>query len=612
MKKIVLAALLSLLSTNVFAIETVVADETVVTASRIPQLQRTIIADTTVITSGEIKRAGQSTLLELLQTQPGVEITTNGGIGKTSGLFLRGTNPGHVVVLIDGMRVNSATAGTTTFENLPLAQIERIEILRGPASSLYGADAIGGVIQIFTKKGKGKPHVYAGAGYGSYDTKTAEAGIRGQTNDISFALNVSSLDTDSFSAFRTSNSQFRDRDCYRNLAASGSLSYQIAQGHDVGFQFLSSEGHSLFDSRFNMTDFSDNTDMTQLSYALTSHNQFTADWRSTLRLGEGIDESANKLEFGRTFFRTKQRQYTWQNDLNLPQGILTLLYERLEERVSSSTDFDQDERNNDGYFLGYLLDTGPHSFQASLRSDHNSSFGTNDTGNLGYGFSFAQHWRATVSYGTAFKAPTFNDLYFPGFSNPDLKPEKSRNLEASLRYEMQRGELSLTAYENRIRDLIALDFLNAPFIFNVNKARIQGLTLAASTRLNAWHLKGSIDIQSPRDEATDNLLVRRANRHASVNLSRNWGDWHLGTELIASSGRYNDAANTQRLAGYAIMNAMASYQINQDFKLQARVNNLFDKEYALAYDGDPTSGGFIYDNPGSNLFVSISYTPQND
>ena len=143
---------------------TVVADETVVTASRIPQLQRTIIADTTVITSGEIKRAGQSTLLELLQTQPGVEITTNGGIGKTSGLFLRGTNPGHVVVLIDGMRVNSATAGTTTFENLPLAQIERIEILRGPASSLYGADAIGGVIQIFTKKGKGKPHVYAGAG----------------------------------------------------------------------------------------------------------------------------------------------------------------------------------------------------------------------------------------------------------------------------------------------------------------------------------------------------------------------------------------------------------------------------------------------------------------
>jgi len=612
MKKFAMAGVLSLLSTNTFAIDTIVADETVVTASRISQLQRTVIADTTVITSAEIERSGQTTLLELLQTQPGVEIATSGGPGKASGLFLRGTNPGHVVVLIDGMRVNSATTGTTTMENLPLAQIEKIEILRGSASSLYGADAIGGVIQIFTKKGKGKPHVYAGVGYGTYDTKTAETGIRGEMGNISFALNVSSLDTDSFSAYRTSDPQFSDRDGYRNLSASGSLTYEIADGHDVGFQFLSSEGHSRFDSRFNATDFSDYTDMTQLSYAFTSHNQLTTNWSSTVRLGEGIDESANALEFGRTFFKTRQRQYTWQNDLSLPKGILTLLYERLEERVSSSTDFDSDARNNDGYFAGYLLDQGPHSFQASLRSDHNSSFGTNDTGNLGYGFSFAKNWRATASYGTAFKAPTFNDLYFPGFSNPNLKPEKSRNLEASLRYEANHSTISLTAYENRIRDLIALDFVNPPFIFNVNKARIQGVTLAATTRLQAWHLKGSVDIQSPRDEESDNLLVRRANRHGSLNAGRNWGDWYFGGEIVASSARYNNAANTERLPGYAILNAVANYRINQDFRLQARVNNILDKEYALAYDGDPRAGGFIYDTPGSNLSVSISYTPQND
>lgn len=629
MNKTVIASLVGLLfSPTIFAEQASIrTGEVVVTASRIPQSRESVIADVTVITSEEIERAGQSTLLEILQSQPGVEITSNGGAGKTSGIFLRGTNPGHVVVLIDGMRVNSATAGTTTFENLPLAQIEKIEIVRGPASSLYGADAIGGVIQIFTKKGEGEPHFYAALGYGTYNTKTAEAGVRGKVEGTSFSLNASSYDTDGFSALKTNNPNLKDKDGYRNLSFSGSLTQQIAEGHDIGIQFLSSEGHTQFDNRFNIDPFfpafnprfSDNADISQLSYAVTSHNQFTPNWLSTLRLGEGVDESVTFSALGpftstsRSLFRTKQRQYSWQNDVNLPLGTLTLLYDRREERVNATIDFKENTRNNDGYLIGYLVNYGKHSLQTNYRSDHNSSFGTNDTESLGYGYSFNENWRITGSYGTAFKAPSFNDLYYPdigGFpsSNPNLKPEKSRNLEASLRYEDNTSMASLTIYENKIRDLIALDASFLPF--NVNKARIPGLTLAAAQRWDSWQFKGSVDVQSPRDEETDNLLVRRANRHASANLSRDWGDWRLGAEAISSSTRYNDAANDQRLAGYTIFNVTADYKINPDWKLQARLNNLFDKDYALAFDGDPAAGGFVYDTPGSNLFVSVRFEPK--
>jgi len=625
MKKTTIAGLITLLfSSQIQAQPASQTDDIVVTASRIEQARENVVADVSVITHEEIERAGQSTLVELLQQQPGIEINNNGGPGKISGIFIRGTNTSHVIVLVDGVRLNSATAGTTTFENLPVALIEKIEILRGPATALYGQDAIGGVIQIFTKKGSGEPRFYAGMGYGTYDTKTAEAGVHGAIGDTNFALGVSSYDTDGFSALKTSNPNLDDKDGYRNLSFTGSVSHKIAEGHEIGLQLLHSEGHVRFDNRFNIDPFfpafnpafSDNAEVSQHSYAITIKNQITSRWLSTLRAGEGADESVTYAALGpfttesRSLFKTKQRQYSWQNDITLPLGTLTLLYDRLEERVKSTTDFKQTSRNNDGYFIGYLVNHGPHTVQLNYRSDHNSRFGTNDTEGLGYGYRFNDNWRVTASYGTAFKAPTFNDLFFPDFfgfptSNPDLKPEKARNIEASLRYADDHSNASLTLYENKIRNLITLDTSYVPA--NVNEARIQGMTLSGSHVWNNWQFGGSVDILSPRDRETDNLLVRRANRHANLNTSYTWGDWRFGAEAVASSARYNDAANTQRLSGYSIFNLTTDYTINKEWQLKARLNNLFDKDYALAYDGNPATDGFVYATPGSNLFVSVRY-----
>jgi vitamin B12 transporter len=600
-----------------YSAENINLDDVVVTATRTPQPREAVIADVSLIQAEEIQRTGQTTLVELLAQQPGIEITSSGGAGTISSIFMRGTNSGHVVVLIDGMRVDSATLGSTAFENLPVGQIDKIEILRGPATSLYGQDAIGGVIQIFTKKGEGAVKFNANLGYGTYNSKRADAGVSGSINDTRFALNVSSLDTGSFSAINTKNKDYSDKDPNRNLAFSGNISHLIEPGHEIGFQFLHGDGNVHFDSAG--FDFDSQSDAKQYSYALYSNNQFTDIWLSKLRLGQGVDESRTFDPFSLadgSFYQTKQQQISWQNDFKLPLGVLTLLYDHLGQKVdSNAVSFDVKKRSNNGYVASYLANLDAHSLQMSLRYDTNSQFGGKTTSSVGYGFSFTPQWRATASYGTAFKAPTFNDLYYPftdfGFpfsfvGNPNLKPEKSRNIEASLRYQDNDTFATATVFHNSIDDLIASNGLFASQPVNIKKVTIEGLSLNSNQRLGNVNVGASIDIQSPKDDDTNTLLARRAYRHASANASYTSGDWRFGAEAIASSYRFSNPNNTDKLAGYAVLNATIDYKINKDWSAQTRANNILDKDYTLALD----FGGEAYNTPGANLFFNIHYQPE--
>ena len=619
-----IASLISLgLALPTFAAENINLDDVVVTATRTPQPREALIADVSVIEAAEIKRGGQSTLIELLQQQPGVEIDNSGGTGKVSSIFLRGTNSGHVVVLIDGIRIQSATVGTTTLENLPASQIDRIEILRGPASSLYGQDAIGGVIQIFTKKGIEGFKPYASLGFGSYDTKTGEAGVRGKINDTSYALNLSASDIGGFSAVNSKDDNIDDNDAYRNLSVSLNLNQKLAEGHEMGLQFFNSDGTSRYDNFFNFSNFSSKLKLQQQTAALYAKNQWLDFWKSTLRVGFSKDKLKNyDQSFFPSFsrFDTEQTQINWQNDFTLSVGTLTLMYDRLEDEVKSSDAFTRNSRTNEGYVASYLANIGAHSLQTSLREDHNSQFGSNLTGGIGYGFSFNEQWRATASYGSAFKAPTFNDLYYPftdfGFpfsyvGNPNLKPEKSDNIEASLKFQDSDSLASVTIYQNKVRDLIASNGLPAGTQINLRKVTIEGLTFSAGQQLGNFELNGSADIQSPRDDKTDNLLARRANRHGKLNLAYTCQDWRWGAEVVASSSRYNDPANEFKLGGYALINFTSQYKINDDWSILARANNVLDKDYALSSiksSSGPTDPD--YNTPGANLFVSVHWEPK--
>ena len=574
-------------------------DPVFVTAARSPQPLAELIADVTVIGAEDIARAGAQSLAELLARVPGVEIAMNGGPGSTSSVFLRGANRGHTLVLIDGLRVGSSTDGATAFEAIPLDQIDHIEILRGPASSLYGADAIGGVIQIFTRKSDGALSANASAGYGTYRTGLASAGLSGGDGPWRFALQAGGRKSEGFNAIgNPANFSYNpDRDGYRDDSGSGSVAFRFAQEQELAAQFFRSRQNAQFDAG---RGYDDRTITTLASYSVASRNRLTSFWTSRLEAGEGEADSLSETGFGPSRFKTRQRQYAWQNDFTLPRGMLSVALERREERIDSDAGFPVTARNTNGAVGVWQWRDGPQALQANLRRDDSSQFGGRTTGALAYGYAFGGGFRASASYGTAFKVPTFNDLYFPGFSNPELQPETAHNAEAALRYAARGLAAGIVAYRNRVRNLIVFQcdasFNCAPQ--NVANATLQGVTLELEARVGDLVVSASADFQRPEDDASGNLLPRRARRHAAVAVAQSWSALRIGAELIASSQRFDDAANTRRMGAYAIANLTADYALGRGWTLFARLDNAFDKRYELAAD---------YNTAGANVFAGIRY-----
>lgn len=618
MKKTIIASLFGLAFTPLYANENIALQDIVVTAARVSQPRESVIADVTVINQEMIDCSGQSTLVDLLQMQHGIEVSNSGGLGKPASIFMRGTNSSHVVILIDGMRISSATFSTTAIENLPLAQFERIEILRGPATSLYGQDAIGGVIQLFTRKNYNKPSFYGSLGYGRYNTFQGDIGASGKVNDTAFTVGLSGVNTNGFDSIKNNNPNIQDNDGYDNLAVNFRLNQTIALGHELGMQFFQSKGETAFDDSFNLTNFDSRTKLLQRSINFTANNQWLSFWQSKLRVGMSQDQQSNVDEdfigaIARSRFDTEQTQINWQHDFSLPVGVLSLMYDRLEEEVTSTTVYDQTERVNNGYVASYFADYGNHSFQTSFRRDLNSQFGQASTGNIGYGFKLSPAWRVSGSYGTAYKVPTFNDLYYPfedfgfGFSyqgNPNLQPEKSKNKEITLSYNDGNTGLNVTAFENTISNLILpAQGIPADTAVNLGNVTIKGISLYGDYQTGPFTLGGSIDIQSPTDDTSNLILARRANRHAQLNLSYQLRNWRFGSEILASSHRFNDKANTRRLAGYSVLNLNTEYLLNSNLKIQARLNNVLNKEYTFGLDFN----NLPYQVPGANLFVNLRW-----
>ena len=601
---------------TIAAPKSIYADDVVVSASRIPQARDTVIGDISVINQQTIQTSGQSTLTELLQSQPGVEIESNGGIGSLSNIRLRGNNIQSVVVLIDGMRVSAAANGLTNFSQIDLAQIERIEILRGPASSLYGSDAIGGVIQIFTKQGSEGTHITASAGYGSYNTKKASSNISGSLIDTSYSIGVASVTSDSFSSVNAKTGIDADKDPFRNLSVNGNIRHKINDAHEVSFQAFANEGHINLDGN-NFPGYQNNR---QQIFALSSKNSLTDFWLSNLKLGQSVDVANAVGDYGISNTRSTQNQIYWQNALKLPLGNLLIAYDRIEDKVKATTDYSVKSRVNNGYLASYQFNQNNHAFNISAREDSNSQFGDHTTGNINYALNFSDFWRISGSYGTSFRAPTFNDLYWPYqdfgawgsyAGNPNLKPETARNKEISLTYDQGHHRLSATLFENKIKNLIAGTqglFNDSPI--NVGSASILGLTLTYEGWFSMYHLRANADFQDPKNDDGGKVLSRRSREHASVWLGQTWGRLEIGSEVIANGKRFNDADNTIPLAGYALVNMTAQYKINSDWSVIARINNLLDKDYALSSTASawsPTNPA--YNTPGANLFVSLTYSP---
>jgi len=582
-------------------------DPVVVTAARAAQPIAEALADVTVIGADEILRSGVQSLAELLQRQPGVEIVQNGGPGAVSGALLRGANRGQTLVLIDGLRAGSSSAGSTSLEAIPLDQIDRIEILRGPASSLYGADAIGGVIQVFTKRPQGTSFTpNFSAGYGTYNTGAVSAGFAGTSGPVRYALQAGGRTSDGFNAIvNPDNYSFNpDRDGLSTANLSANLAWTWASGQELALQYFGNRLNSQFDG--GAPYFDDRTITTVQAWSASSRNRINDLWTSLLTAGQGSDNSESQTSYDNSTFKTTQRQYFWQNDLALPIGALGVILERREEHLATDADFATIQRNTNSATGVYQLRADAFSLQANLRRDDSNQYGGKTTGGIALGYKLSPSWRVTAGYSTGFKAPSFNDLYYPGLSNPGLVPETSRNVEVGAYWTAAAGELRWEAraigYHNQVSQLIVFEcdasFNCAPQ--NVDRATLEGATLGLDLTWRDTRVTASIDLQNPTDDATGRLLPRRARTHGAVQVLQQAGPVQLGLEFVASSLRYDDAADTVKMGGYGIVNLTVEWPFTKGLTLLLRGNNVFNKNYQLAAD---------FATGGSTVYASLRWQP---
>ncbi len=590
--------------------------EIIITAGRKAQTADETLAPVTVITRQEIEQTQASSIAEVLEQTPGLSLTSSGYMGKQTSVHLRGTNDNHVLVLIDGVKVGSATLGTTPLELFPLAQVERIEIVRGPRSSLYGSEAIGGVIQIFTRKGSGSKGIQpqASASYGSFNTAKASVGVSGGSGEGTwFNLNAATEHTDGVNSqdvytvylpdFTIGEVSEADKDGYKNNSVSLRAGNRFENGMNAEAGVMQAQGESEFDGQYqNENHFKQQVIHGKFSAPIGSSTTLTA------QLGHSLDkQDSYKDSVFQERFQTKRSSATLQADMQLgAAGNVTAGLDQIKDKISGTTDYAVTSRKNTGLFASYQLTVDDNKFDISVRQDDNEQFGKKATGGIAFAHEFSEGLRVTASYGTAFKAPTFNDLYYPFSGNADLKPENSKNLELGIAGRLARGEWAIAAFQNNIDDLIQWRDTGAGIWkpMNVAAAKINGLELSAAQRLGAWQVSGNATFQQPEvasGEQAGDLLVNRPKQIFNLDAERQLGRVSIGAAIHAEGRRYNDTANLEPLAGFGTLDLRAKYSLNRDLAVSAKLANVLDKDYELRKG---------YNQPGINGMLTLEYQPK--
>ena len=593
-------------------------DQVVVTGTRTAVTVDDSLAAVEVIDRAQIERSQAHSLPDLLRGRAGVSVGNQGGLGKQTSVFLRGGESNHVLVLVDGVRIGNANFDLAAFQDLPLDMVERIEIVRGPRSSLYGSDAIGGVIQVFTRRDRGgyAPRFHVGAG--SHGLREIGGGFGGGGERGWFGIDLGHQSSDGIDACGGSSTLFRgcfaeepDVDGYENDALSLRGGFAVDDRVDAQAFALRARGRNEFDSYSDAFFQSPNvSDTLQQVIGGKLHYRPMANLDLQLSVGRNDDESedsrAGTAAYG--YFHSTRDIASLQGDVGIAEGqLLTLGMDWMRDYVSSDVAYTTTHRRNRAAFVQYQGSFGRHDVQVSGRHDDNDQFGEHTTGSIAYGIALPHGLRATASAGTAFKAPTFADLYYPPFfgmatANPDLRPETSTSYEVGIAQKRDHWHWAANAYQTEIEDLITLDAFFVPH--NLNKARITGGELVAGAEIAGWAIDGSLSYVESRDasgENRDKLLPRRPRTGARIDVDRSFGDVSVGLSWIASGPRFDDAANRYRLDGYATLDLRVAYAFSPAWSLQARASNLADREYQTVE---------FFNQPGREFSVMLRYAPK--
>jgi len=579
-----------------------------VTASRVAETVDDTLADVSVITREDIDASGSRDVLDLLRLQAGVDLYRTGGPGQQTSLFLRGTNANHVLVLIDGVRAASTNTGAFAFEWLPLGAVERIEIVRGPRASYWGSDAIGGVIQIFTRKLEG-PRV--SAGYGTYDDAAGAAGIGHWDGQNGYSVQVGARHVGGFSATNPSIcngpddpfcSYNPDDDGFRNTNF-------VARGaHTLGSQLLSA---SIYRSQGEVEFDQGNSNVIEQTAGVNLEGQLADGWSHRLSIGNDREDINTPTFF--TMGRTRRDSLLWQNDFRLSdtQQLIAgvdFIHEEGETRDTfGGTNLYDDSRNDSALFGGWQAGFGAFDTEISLRHDDNSEFGGATTGSAAAGWRFGEIGRIYASYGEGFRSPTLNEQFSPGYGglfagNPNLDPERSHSAEVGLSLTPWSDQrFGINVYSTRVRDLIS--FTGPDFqAENIARAKIEGAEVTWDLDAGAWHVHTAYTYDDAKDDTTDTPLLRRPRNKLDALVERRFSEHFRAGAEVVSADSADDIGGTT-LPGYGILNLRATYAINSAWSLTGRVENLFDKDYELVHG---------YNTPGRSGFLEVVWQPGGD
>lgn len=571
--------------------------ETVITATRTATRADELVSDVTVIDRAQIESSTARTLPELLARQAGVQVAATGGRGATSSVFIRGAETRHTIVLVDGVRIGSATAGTPNWEAIPVELIERIEVLKGPASALYGSDGVAGVVQIFTRRGREGFHPFASTTAGTYGYAAAAAGAEAGQGNWRYAFGVQRAREGRFNATNPRvpfGNHNPDRDPFEQDAANASFQWQATPDWRV-------DGSALYSDGVVAVDDGPGIDARSVIRTFTGQlgvkGRVVSGWSSELRVSRSEDASDSIRANFPGAFHTRQTQWTWQNDVDTPIGVAVAGLEQREQEVQATTLYTVTRRTIASAFAGLNGSAGAHTWQANLRRDHNSQFGNSDTGYAGYGWRITPNWRVHASHGTSFVAPSFNQLYFPVFGNPALQPEKGRNTDVGVTWTRGAHEVKLTRFDNRIRGFMT----NTTLPVNVQRVRIDGWSLGYTGKVGDLALRAEAESLEPRNQVNGRLLPRRAREQAMLGADYTLGAWKFGGSLVHVGGRFDDTANTTPLRAYTTADLYLDWQFTRDFSVQAKLNNVANEHYE-------TAAG--YNQPGRAFYVTLRWQPK--